>query len=90
MNVLFVREKEGNTTNDVLCRILSYLEQYVKANGAMPDCVKLSKKDLKRIIDYDKTIINENREILGMKVITYREDKNGFKRNFKQNGFSKR
>lgn len=85
MNILFVKEKEGSTTNDLLCRILNYLTSYTKENKSMPEYVKLSKKDLKRIIDYNKTIVDEENKILGMKVITYdyRDDNRKYNRSYK-------
>lgn len=86
MNILFVREKEGNTINDVLCRIQSYLEIYVRENHIMPDVVKLSNNDVTRIRKHNKTLINENNQILGMKVVIYdRENRrNRFNREYKK------
>lgn len=86
MNVLFVKEKDGSTTNDLLCRILNYLTSYTKKNKSMPDYVKLSEKDVQRIKDYNKTLIDDENRILGMKIITYQlnENKNyNNKRNFR-------
>lgn len=86
MNILFVREKEGNTINDVLCRIQSYLEIYVRNNHIMPDVVKLSDNDVKRIRKHNKTLINEDNQILGMKIVIYDKEirRNRFNREYKK------
>lgn len=86
MNILFVREKEGNTINDVLCRIQSYLEIYVRENHIMPDVVKLSNNDVKRIREHNKTLINEDNQILGMKIVIYDKEihRNRFNREYKK------
>lgn len=82
-NVLFITEKEWNTANDILCRILTYLEQYVKKNGFIPDFVKLTKQDLSKIKEYNPNVINEENKILGMEIKEYKEKKYEFKRNGK-------
>ena len=87
---LFVKEKEGNTVNDVLCRILTYAEIYLRNNNCYPDFVELSQNDLNRIKQYNKTLIDENDKILGMKIVTYKEKKNEFQRRKRQNDFQKR
>lgn len=73
MEIIFVKEKKGNTVNDVLLRILKYLELYVEEYHRMPDLVKLSKKDLQRIRDYNASLIDEENRILGMKITTFVE-----------------
>lgn len=71
MNILFIKEKEGNTVNDVLLRILRYAELYVEANHIMPDCVKISNKNLKMIKEYNPTLIDDENRILHMEIIAY-------------------
>ena len=67
-DTLFIKEKETNTVNDVLCRILSYAERYVAQYGNMPRFVKLSKRDLNMIINHNRNVI-ENNKILDMEIL---------------------
>ena len=67
-DTLFIKEKEGNTVNDVLCRILSYTESYVSKYKTMPKFVKMSKKYLDMILEYNSTLIKNNR-ILDIEIL---------------------
>lgn len=74
MNILFMKERQEDTTHELLLRILAFLESFCKKNNTYPEFIKLSKRDLQRIKDYKKynnTLINKDNCILGMKIITY-------------------
>ncbi len=67
-DTLFIKEKETNTVNDILCRILTYSERYVEQYGIMPRFVKLSKRDLSMIENYNSSVIKNNK-ILDMEIL---------------------
>jgi hypothetical protein len=69
MRILFIKDKDGDTADNVLIRILSYSEAYVRNNHIMPEQVKLSPKSLAMIKATKKEVI-ENNKILGMEIIT--------------------
>lgn len=74
MNTLFMKEREEDTTHELLLRILAFLESCCKQGKGYPKFIKLSKRDLQRIKEYKKynnTLIDKDNCILGMKIITY-------------------
>ena len=69
-NTLFLKEKEENTINDILIRIISYVENFVKAYNEMPYYIKMSNRDYKMILKYNKSLIDNNK-ILGMEIVKF-------------------
>ena len=73
-DIILINERENDTGEMILNRILGYTEQRVNQFEMYPKYVVISEEDLEKVRNFNPTVIIDNK-ILGLEIRLFRKSK---------------